>query len=139
MYRRQSSKNKLKSIQEKYRNYKSRGGFLTSNQKLKLLCQKKGGEGTTEADFWYRLKKSSRGSIVDLQMICDIADDEQIKEIFQKITIGKVSKNKPIEESQLVSFDKLIDSILVTDWRNKGMDDLWKSLFVRDIMNSCIN
>src|SRR3989344_2576856 len=139
MYRRQLSKTELKSIQEKYGNYKSRGGFLTSNQKLKLLCKKKGEEGTTEADFWYRLKKSSRGSIVDLQMICDIADEEQIKEIFQKIPLKKVSKNEPLKESQLVSFDQLIASILVSDWRNKDRDDLWKSLLVRDIMTTCLN
>jgi len=139
MYRRHLSKNELKLIDEKYSNYKSRGGFLTSNQKLRLRGKKKGDEGTTEADFWYRLKKSARGSIVDLQMICDIGDEEQIKEIFQKIPLKKVSKNESLKESQLVSFDQLIASILVSDWRNKDKDDLWKSLLVRDIMSSCLN
>lgn len=141
MYRRELSPNELKSVRLKYHQYieNARGGFLTKNQKLRLLKLKHGEEGTTEADFWYRLKQSAKGAIADLQMICDIADDEQIKEIFQKIPLHKVIKNETIKDADLISIDKLIASVLVSNWRNKNKDDLWKAILVHYLMESCLN
>ena len=141
MYRRELSPNELKSVRLKYDKYieNARGGFLTKNQKLRLLKLKHGEEGTTEADFWYRLKQSAKGAIADLQMIFDIADDEQIKEIFHKIPLSKVKKKEIITDADLVSIDRLIASVLVSDWKNKNKDDLWKAILVDYIMESCLN
>jgi hypothetical protein len=140
-YRRELTPDQKESLRVKYRDYLqySRGGFLTTNKRKRLLEIKKGDEGTPEADFWYKLKQSARDSIVDLQMICDIADNEQIKEIFQRIPIKKIEKNVPIKNEDFVSLPRLISSVLVTNWRSEKKDDLWKALLVKELINACLN
>ena len=72
-------------------------------------------EGTTESDFWYRIKQSSRGSLADLQMICDIADREQIREIFRSAVLTKkYNKNESIPKKDKISLDSIIETILMT-------------------------
>ena len=141
MYRRYNTQNELKPYQKKYKEYlkRSRGGFLSKNQKLRLLGLKKGDEGTPEADFWYRLKRSAKGSLVDLQMIFDLADDDQKREIFQMIPLVKKQKNQGLSDNEYITFANLISNVLVTDWRQKESYDVWKAFVVKDLMNSCLN
>ena len=141
LYRRELSENDKTSLKKKFKNHieNSRNSCLTKNQRLRLLEIKKKEHGTTESDFWYRLKKDAKNAIVDLQMICNVADDEQIKEIFQHIPLKKIEKNVPIKDEDLVSLDRLISSILVTNWRSEKKDDLWKALLVKELINACLN
>lgn len=140
MYRRELNKNEKTSYQNKYREYlaKSRGGFLTKNQKMRALELKHGDEGTIESDFWYRIKQSSRGSLVDLQMICDIANENQIKDIFGDfILIKKYKKNESIPKNERISLDSIIETILSR--KSDKHDDLWKAIMTRDIMEKCLD
>lgn len=140
MYRRYKTQNELKPYQKKYKEYlkRSRGGFLTKNQKMRLLGLKHGDEGTPEADFWYRLKQSAKGSLVDLQMIFDLADDDQSSEIFQRIPLVKKGKNQALSDDEFITFANLICTVLVTDWRKESYD-IWKAFLVNDLMNNCLN
>lgn len=140
-HRRELTDNQKKSLLIKYQEHlqHSRGGFLTTNKRKRLLGTKRGDEGTPDADFWYKLKQSARDSIVDLQMICDVANRDQIKEIFQFIPITEsVKKGKTVDPESLVSIDGLIWSVLLVK-KSKNDDDVWKALLVKDIMEKCLN
>lgn len=141
-YRRKLSKNSKLSLQKKYADHLkfSRGGFLSTNRRKRLLELKLGEKSTPEADFWYKIKRYARDAIVDLQMICETANDNQIKEIFQSFPIKKTKKpNEPVDWSLFVSISTVLNSVLVFDWRSKETGDLWQTFLLKDIMNECLN
>lgn len=43
-------------------------------------------EGTTESELWYRIRNQARKALLDLELLCEIASDEQLKEIFEPFT-----------------------------------------------------
>ena len=61
------------------------GGFLSKNQRLRLLGKKKKERETEESDFWYSIRKSAEGALLDLELLCKIAHDNQLKKVFRPL------------------------------------------------------
>ncbi|MCH7561071.1 MAG: hypothetical protein IIC67_06870 [Thaumarchaeota archaeon] len=83
-YSRDLSDKELETLRKKYSNHlkKSKGGILSDKQRKRLLGYKKKEHGTPDSDFWWKIKHSIQDSIMDIQLLCDIASEEELKDIF---------------------------------------------------------
>lgn len=75
----------------------SHGGFLSDKQRKRLLRMKKKERETPDSDFWWRIKESTRDTMMDMKLICDVASEQQLQEIFgEKISSSKTDDVYPI-------------------------------------------
>jgi len=83
-YSRDLDTKELETLRKKYSTHlkKSKGGILSDKQRKRLLGYKKKEHGTPDSDFWWKIKHSIQDSIMDIQLICDIASEEELKDIF---------------------------------------------------------
>lgn len=95
-YSRDLSKKELENLRSKYKTHlqESKGGFLSTKQRKRLLGFKKRERGTPDSDFWWRIRKSTQDSIMDMQLICDRATEDELQEIFGEQE--KISGSYPI-------------------------------------------
>src|SRR5574337_643649 len=123
LYRRELTNNEIGSLKKTYEKHARSiaRGFLTREQRMRLLELKKKERGTTDSDFWYKLKRQSKNAIMELQMISDIANDKQLKEIFYEGTPTR----SPISE--------LFVSLFPIN-RKTDQDDLWRSSIMAQIV-----
>ena len=91
-YRRDLTKTQIKTLKALHKIHLQNNGFLTKLQKERLLKIKKKERETLDSDFWYRIKHSARYSIFDMELISRIADESQLKEIFEPLTKDDHSK-----------------------------------------------
>lgn len=98
-YSRDIKTKELDDLRKKYQKHlkSSKGGFLSAGQRKRLLGFKKREMGTSDSDFWWRIKNSVKDSLIDMRLICDIASEEELKEIFG-------SKSMATEDYPLVKF-----------------------------------
>ena len=85
-YTRESKNYTLETLRKRHKTHLQNKGFLTKKQKERLLKLKKRERETLDSDFWYRIKRSSKFSIFDLELISKIADESQLQEIFEPLT-----------------------------------------------------
>ncbi len=148
-YRRQMDKIKQKYIIDKYKKHcDAEGGTFRPDKRRKLVGLKKKNpkqieEGT--ADFWYDVRKSAKHSLTDLQLVSEVANTEQLREIFSIIPYGEW--NKDTSKTDLVF---LIRQVLGSQpWRTvrykKGVpqpsynseDDSWLAFLAYQIVHEC--
>jgi len=148
-YRRKLDKAKQKYVHDKYRKHKdSVTGIFTSDKRRKLLGLKpKGREISSEnlANFWYDVRNSVKYGLADLQLVSEVAHQEQLKEMFSIIPYGEWDKD--ISKTDL---SKLVKTILGSQmWRTvrykKGVpqpiynndDDSWLAYLAYEIVHEC--
>ena len=84
-YRRELMNYERALIMRLYENPPRIGGFLSKRQRLRLLGKKRKERETDESDFWYSIRKSADGALLDLELLCRIAHDNQLREIFRPL------------------------------------------------------
>ena len=72
----------------------SRGGVLTTPQRKRLLGFTKSTEGEDEKKLWFDIRNSARTAFLDLKLICDVASDNQLKDIFEPLSSEDLQKDK---------------------------------------------
>lgn len=100
-YSRELSSKEMDNLRKRYSEHlkSSLGGFLSDKQRKRLLGLKKKEQGTPDSDFWWRIKQSTHDAIIDMKMICDIASEKELQEIFGTKQIRKQPNDKyPITE-----------------------------------------
>jgi len=104
-YRRELTHWEKELIQNLHEHPPRIGGFLSKNQRLRLLGKKKKERATEESDFWYSVRKCAEGALLDLELFCKIAHDNQLRELF-----------KPLDADEQRSIDILIGSKKWSDY-----------------------
>lgn len=84
-YLRDLTDNTLNDLKIHYAFHLKNKGFLTPKKKKRLLRIGKKEHGTSDSDFWYRTKHLAKHSILDLQLIANVADESQLKDIFEPL------------------------------------------------------
>ena len=129
-YRRQLSKYEQKELLDKYKKHRdAEGGIFTSDKRRKLLGIK--GESKKQihedsADFWYDVRKTVKNGLKDMELICDVAHPDQLKEMFIE-TLFKEEKDelaKIINIEEKIRFFKRIPSL------EKALNALFKDYIV---------
>ncbi len=96
-YLRELNEIERKWLKTYYESHLYKKGFLSQNQKKRLLGIKRKERGTPDSDFWYKIKHHVQNSILDLKMISDVASEKQLQEIFgEKISMPKSEDAYPI-------------------------------------------
>jgi hypothetical protein len=104
-----------------YESHLHRKGFLTPNQKKRLLGIKRRERGTPDSDFWYKMKHHVQNVIIDLKMISDVASEKQLQEIFgEKISMPKSEDVYPIT----LVLSSLLPSMLSADILRESVNQL---------------
>src|SRR5690348_992672 len=83
-YSRELTPKQVEDLRNRYSEHlkRARGGFLTDKQRKRLLGLKKKEKGTPDADFWWRIKGSTRDALIDLKLICDISNEKELQKVF---------------------------------------------------------
>src|SRR5437870_10165023 len=118
-YRRELPQYRRKNIIDKYKNLRdAKGGLFTPTMRrrllgVKLLSSKEYKEDT--ADFWYDVRKTVKSGLKDIELICDMAHPDQLKEMFtetlfneEKAEIAKLpnATEKEIFQKRIPSLEK---------------------------------
>jgi len=95
-WRKPLTDNKKKVLKKDYSDVLkiSRGGLLTTPQRKRLLRITKATEGESEKKLWFDIRNSARGAFLDLKLICDVASDNQLQDIFEPLTNDDLPKKK---------------------------------------------
>ena len=136
-YTRDLSIDKIKSLRILHKIHLKNKGFLTPNQKQRLLKLKKKEHRTPDADFWFRIKNSAKFAIMDLQLISRIADESQLREIFEPFTTEDYNEHKKGNYTRTQIRD-LIESVYTSHMPEKSNRDDWRFKLALDMVTSGI-
>ncbi|MGQ0794740.1 MAG: hypothetical protein ACT4N5_00960 [Nitrosopumilaceae archaeon] len=114
-------------------------GFLSPNQKKRLLGLKKKERQTEDSDFWWRIKHTAQNAILDLQLICEIANDVQLEDIFRPLVkedYVELDKNKGIwrRTDMKTLFARILSVTEPQDYKQP-----WKNALAGDLINTSID
>jgi len=121
-YSRELSPEQLEELKNRYSEHlkSSHGGFLSDKQRKRLLGLKKKEEGTPDSDFWWRIKGSTRDAIMDMKLICDIASEKELQEIFGTKNSKQSKDVYPITEV----LSSLLPSTISIETTRKFIEDM---------------
>jgi len=117
----------------------SRGGIFSHNQRLRLLGIKKITDGEEEKKLWFDIRESARTSFLDLKLICDVASDSQLEDIFKPLSdedlpLNKNGKRDPYGKYRRYHIDTFLGHLLF------GKDfKLWKMDLAVQLVETGIN
>ena len=132
-HRRELKDYTLKTLKTRHKIHLLNNGFLTKLQKERLLKLKKKERETPDSDFWYRIKHSAKFSIFDLELICKIADESQLQEIFEPLTHENYVE---IDKGNYIRTDlrHMIEAIFLSYDPEKSDQEDWRSKLALDIV-----
>ena len=84
-YTRDLTDYRLNSLKTRYKVHLKRRGFLSPNQKRRILGLKKKERGTPDTDFWYKIRDSAKNAITDLELLSEICSDGVLEDIFREL------------------------------------------------------
>ena len=148
-YRRKLTTSKNKYILDKYKHHKNDDvGIFTSDKRRKLLGLKPKDRKIKHdniPNFWSDVRNSVKIGLTDLQLIADVADHNQLRQMFKLIPFSEWDKD--ISKTDL---PKLCRTILSSQPRSrvvkrKGMlvpaeneeDDVWLAHLAYEIVIEC--
>ncbi len=162
-YRRKLSKNDLKLIHSIYTvHVDDEGGLFTQDKRRKLLGlkQKQGKYFEDTADFWYDVRTSVKSGLKDLELFFEVADTNQIKEVFydaplkEELKLLKQTQNYNelyILQRQTTSLTKTLYALFQKYYKTKKFkntegkiqkysehieeDDSWRAYLVNEMIN----
>lgn len=135
-----------------YENEKRSNGFIPAQKRRELLGLKEKEKSMTESDFWYRIRLFANAGMLDFDLLCWIADDDQLKEIFRQndgidsmnIDVANDPQKKdgvPADWKVKVDgkvirtdFDSMFYSLL---YRNPNPVDNWRDLLAIRVAKMC--
>lgn len=110
------------------------GGIFTPAARRRLISlAEKPRAGTSENDFWYNIRTQVRNALIDLRMICDIASDDQLKQMFSPL-----SKEDYEDESLAVAKREDLKTFLFSLLNSHGKtvidkEELWRYKVAVDV------
>ena len=96
--------------------------------------------------FWSDIKKTTKNGLIDIQLLCEIANSAQIKKIFQptledypkQITGGLLTEEE--ENATSTNLTSMIDAILKSATMNVDpKSDIWSAELAKRIITICLN
>lgn len=136
-YRRDLTKEEIKTLKVRHKIHLKNRGFLSPNEKQRLLKLKKKEHGTLEADFWYTIKRKAKVAIFDLELISKIADQSQLQEIFEPFTSEDYNEHKKGNYPR-TSIRNMIESVYSSHMPEKSNRDDWRYKLALDMVISGI-
>lgn len=112
---------------EKYNKHlkESYGGYLSVKRRKRLLRLTHKEKLTRDSDFWSKLRLATLDTLVDLQLVCEVSSQNQLKEMFR------------VKEDH-TSLNDIIHYVLLRSDAEQEYDDLWKMMFIKSIMSECL-
>ena len=112
-YTRDLEVNELRRIQNKHKHHlkSNRKGFLNTKQKSALLRISKAERGTRSDQiigFFYEIRTKAESALKDLELLCDVLNEEQLEKIFLKKHPVKMENT----QQQTIVTDNPIDSLI---------------------------
>jgi len=147
-YRRKLSKEDHKNIVRKYKKHRdANGGIFVSRTRRRLLGikdEKSGLFREDTSDFWLDVRSNVKTALTDLQLICEVANQDQLKEMFSVIP-NSLRKSDPTK----VSLANVIETLFYTLIQYKRDKDglkpifdqkniLWKGELSNEIVQKCL-
>lgn len=132
-YIRDLTKTQYDDLKIRHKFHLENKGFLTKRQKRRLLKLGKKEHGTKDSEFWYRLKHASKNSLLDLQLISKIADEEQLEEIFELLT-KEDYKNRNKGLYKRTDLRLLIETIFSSHKPEKSNREDWRFKLALDMV-----
>ena len=147
-YRRKLSIEDHKNIVRKYKKHRdANGGIFVSRTRRRLLGikdEKSGLFREDTSDFWLDVRNNVKTALTDLQLICEVANQDQLKEMFSVIPYS-VRKSDPTKAS-LANVIETLFYTLIQYKRDKGeikpifdqKNIVWKAELSNDIVQKSL-
>src|SRR2546428_7058747 len=104
-YRRENTKYEWSELLDKYKNLiNAEGGVFRPDKRRKLLGLKPKADDPPHKDtanFWYDVRKTVKSGLKDLELICDIAHPDQLKEMFTETLSREENDEKTRLQNEL--------------------------------------
>jgi len=135
-YTREMTSHRWQILKKQYKTHITKKGFLSPNQKKRILKIKKMERGTVDSDFWYQIRNSAKNAIMDLQLISEVSSDDILKDIFRTLGNEDYRKmDKGIYDRS--ALDLVISRILQSE--KKPIDvSQWKYDFTTSVVTAVI-
>ena len=122
-YRRELSKIQQKDIQTTYSKHKKdAGGIFTEPKRRKLIGLKKKSSKEFEetSDFWYDVRTTVKSGLMDLQLISQVANNDQKRAMFDLVPYVE-KKDDPARASLPDIMEKILTEVKRTKlrWKQK--------------------
>ena len=118
----------------------SRGGILTTYQRQRLLKiknkphERKEEKGEDEKKLWFDVRNSSHACFTDLKLICKIASDNQLQDIFEPWTQDDLPKRKDGTRDPYKPYTRTTLSTFLIPLLFEKDDKLWKHHLSTDLV-----
>jgi hypothetical protein len=128
-------------------------GFIPAQKRRELIGLKQKEESMTESDFWYRLRLFASAGMLDFDLLCRTADDDQLKEIFRQndgidnSNIDMANGAKKNEDVPPAWRGRVDGKVIRTDFdsmffsllnRNPDPVDNWRDLLAIRVAKMCL-
>lgn len=147
-YRRKLSKEDHKNIVRKYKKHRdANGGIFVSRTRRRLLGikdEKSGLFREDTSDFWLDVRSNVKTALTDLQLICEVANQDQLKEMFSVIPYSS-RQSDPTKASLANVIEALLYTLIQYKRDKDGLKPifdqkniLWKSELSNEIVQKCL-
>jgi len=147
-YRRKLTKIEHKNIVSRYKKHRdAEGGIFVPRTRRRLIGvkdEKRGQFRDDTPDFWSDVRSHVKTAITDLQLICEVTNQEQLKEMLQLVPFA-TRKTDETKASLSDVLSILFDYKLQYKRTKKGWEQvidskniLWKSELAHDIVIKCL-
>ena len=147
-YRRKLSKEDHKNIVRKYKKHRdASGGIFVSRTRRRLLGikdEKSGLFREDTSDFWLDVRSNVKTALTDLQLICEVANQDQLKEMFSVIPCSS-RKSDPTKASLSNVIETLFYTLIQYKRDKDGLKPIfdqknipWKAELSNEIVQKCL-
>jgi len=135
-YTRDLTDYQLKTLRTRYKVHLKKRGFLSPNQKRRILGIKKKERGTSDTDFWYKIRDSAKNAITDLELLSEICSDGVLEDIFRELQ-KEDHQQRDKEDYRRTSISLVLSRIFSTSRRHTDYS-AWKNKLSAKILEQSI-
>lgn len=147
-YRRKLSQTEHRNIVRKYKQHRdANGGIFVSRTRRRLLGikdEKSGLFREDTPDFWLDVRSNVKTALTDLQLICEVANQDQLKEMFSVIPYS-LRKSDPTKASLANVIEALFYTLIQYKRDKDGLTPIfdqknivWKAELSNEIVQKCL-
>jgi len=147
-YRRKLSQEEHRNIVRKYKKHRdANGGIFVSRTRRRLLGikdEKSGLFREDTPDFWLDVRSNVKTALTDLQLICEVANQDQLKEMFSVIPYS-LRQNDPTKASLSNVIEALFHTLIQYKRDKNGVTPIfdqknivWKAELSNEIVQKCL-
>ena len=147
-YRRKLTREEHKNIVRKYKNHRdAKGGIFVSRTRRRLLGikdEKSGLFREDTPDFWLDVRNNVKTALTDLQLICEVANQNQLEEMFQLVPYS-IRKEDPTKASLADVLGVLCKTLIQYKRDKHGLSPIfdtenipWKAELAYEIVQKCL-